>query len=268
MNKILALLFAFVLCTTSVFAQTAGEAQTINNGGGPQYLQQDAFPSISVSPVRALSGAIIVGSTGLTTATSLASFGGTTFSIVAGGTSNAVGSDGNWINAASNASSTSSAIFQSSGNYPIYTQSPRIIATIKIGPNASDITNCRIWFGLTNSYSNVQNSDTPTTTTLAAFRYAPATDGTAFWRCITGSGTTLTTITTTTAITIDTAYTLAVDVSNAGVVYFYINGALVGTSTTNLPNTAAVLAAPVFNVTTLNAVAKNIKLKVIYEDYL
>lgn len=114
----------------------------------------------------------------------------------------------------------------------------------------------RIWVGLFGA--DPSGNDAPTTVHLAAFRYAPPTDTTAFWRCVSGNGATLQVTTTTVTITTATEYLLKIwhDVVNSAW-KFYIDGTLVATHQTNIPGTGNNLGAGLLVTTKANA-AKNL----------
>lgn len=121
---------------------------------------------------------------------------------------------------------------------------------------AATITVQRTWSGL---FSNdPMGADVPGGVYVIGFRYSPATDTTAFWRCVTGDGTGSATVTTTTvAFTGTTSYRLRI-VFGTSEARFYINGILVATHTTFLaPGTQGL--GFVHKVRTLEAVAKGIR---------
>lgn len=122
---------------------------------------------------------------------------------------------------------------------------------------AASILVQRTWSGAFSA--DPMASDTPAVH-LMAFRYSPATDGTAFWRCVTDSGSGVPTVTVTTvAVTTTTSYRFRIVVDGAGAnVRFYINGILVATHTTTLPGATTDLGY-VHKVQTIEAVAKGIR---------
>lgn len=140
-----------------------------------------------------------------------------------------------------------------------FTQTQRIYNPIlDVGMRtAASIAVQRTWIGLCSA--DPMASDTPAVH-LMAFRYSPATDTTAFWRCVTDNASGTPTVTTTTvAITTTTSYRLRI-VCDAGgaAVRFYINGILVATHTTTLPTSTQNLGH-ICKVRTLEAVAKSIR---------
>lgn len=127
-------------------------------------------------------------------------------------------------------------------------------ATIKTG---SPLTNIRMWFGLFSA--TPATADDPAINGMG-FRYATVVDGTAFWRCWSndGAGGGLVTVTTV-PIVADTTYILSLMVSESGAqVLFFINDILVATHAANLP-VATTNLGHVERVTTLDVVAKNIR---------
>lgn len=131
--------------------------------------------------------------------------------------------------------------------------SPIFAARILTGAN---IQNIGYWFGL--SSATLAGIDTPTTQHVAAFRYNITVDGTAFWRCVTCDGTTVTVTTTSTAIATSTVYRLRIELDDTNTeVRFYINDTLVAThgSANNPPGQTQQLYV-VMDVTTKTAAAK------------
>jgi hypothetical protein len=109
---------------------------------------------------------------------------------------------------------------------------PSFVATFKTG---TAITDVRHWIGLFSAFSF--GSATPAIH-YAAFRYDTGADGTAFWRCVTDSGTGAPTVTTTgVAVATNTRYRFAISMTSTSV-YFYINNLLVATHTATLPGAA------------------------------
>lgn len=133
-----------------------------------------------------------------------------------------VGQDAGWL---------STAFSQTMRNY-------RFIHDMWIKTGA-DITNVRFWLGM---FSATPMASATPAVHAAAFRYDTAADGTVFWRIVTIDGTTTNAQVTTTAIAINTTYRLRIVWAvGVGTVRFFINGVLVGSSTTNLPTTSTLL---------------------------
>lgn len=122
---------------------------------------------------------------------------------------------------------------------------------------ANSILVQRTWSGAFSA--DPMASDTPAVH-LMAFRYSPATDGTAFWRCVTDSGSGVPTVTVTTvAVATTTSYRFRIVCdAGGGEVRFYINGILRATHTTTLPTNTQELGF-VHKVRTLETVAKGIR---------
>ena len=122
---------------------------------------------------------------------------------------------------------------------------------------STDITNIRLWCGL--STAGLSGSATPTTESMAAFRYSTDVDGTAFWRTVTHDGTANPpeVTTTTHAIATTTEYRLRIVRLSSGNVEFYINDALVATHSSARVPSGAQISAAVFSVTTLAAAVKS-----------
>lgn len=133
---------------------------------------------------------------------------------------------------------------------------PQLGTKIKTG---SSLAVCRLWVGFSSSTATgTATHDVPTTDSVAAFRYAPATDGTAFWRCVTCDGASnVTTVVTTAPIAVNTAYRLAVDTATSGHVLFSIDGTQVADISTNLPATSTSIDW-MSNIRTLENVAKTL----------
>lgn len=118
------------------------------------------------------------------------------------------------------------------------------------------LTNGRWWIGCFSA--TPMASDDPAVHGFG-FRYATATDGTAFWRTWTNDGSSGGTATTTTvAVASNTAYTFRVDVVSTTEIRFYVNGTLVATHTTNLP-TATVDLIPYCKVRTLANAVRSVR---------
>lgn len=127
---------------------------------------------------------------------------------------------------------------------------------------AAVITVVRTWSGVFSG--DPMGSDTPAVH-LMGFRYSPATDATAFWRCVTDNGSGIPTVTTTTTAFVGTtSYRLRIVCDADGsTVRFYINGILVATHTTTLPTNTQNLGF-VHKVRTLETVAKAIRFGRLY----
>lgn len=123
---------------------------------------------------------------------------------------------------------TSAAVIKGSTN-------PTLTIRMQTGAN---IQNVGLWWGLTDT--SLKAVDTPTTELVAAFRYDTAVpDTTGFWHTVTNDGVTLVVTTTTAAIAVSTFYELKIEWNNTlAAVFFYINGVLVATHTTGIPDSA------------------------------
>lgn len=135
---------------------------------------------------------------------------------------------------------------------------PRSVTAVQF-PAASDITNTRIWIAFTATAATLEGQDVPTVQTFGV-RYAPATDGTAFFRLVSYDGTTVNTQTTTVAVTNGITYTIGFDGSSGTSVDVWINGVKAGTMSANLP-AAATSLVPVASTTSSSATVENIKIK-------
>lgn len=197
----------------------------------PEYADRDPMPASTATNLR-VPWAIQytdIANTAITTVHALApSISGTATSLV--------NSSGAYVKYAGAASASSNAGWQlENGTAKTqYQLLPRFWAKIFTGAAAGDIQNVRIWVGL-GAY-DLRASDT-NLANVAAFRYCTATDGTAFWRCVTSDNSSAATVTTTTVpIATSTQYTLHIDCRDPATYYFWINGVLVATHTTNLPS--------------------------------
>lgn len=167
-------------------------------------------------------------------------------------------SDGQFISCAAAASTNSDAGVRTSTINAVSTSmiGLKVYFHIKTG---SSLATCRIQVGVGEAVATVVAADDPADD-LALFRYAPATDGTAFWRTGTNDDSGTGTYTTTSsAIATDTDYWMCIDFSESGHVKFFIDdmNTAVADHTTNLPssNTLQLLA----NIRTLENVAKTIR---------
>lgn len=174
----------------------------------------------------------------------------------AAGTGSSVNdSTGVYISYASAASTNSNAGWSEFTNTLVGTENaPVFYAALMTG---SSLATCRLWVGL--AASALIASDTPSVH-YAAFRYSPAVDGTAFWRCVTDNGSGSPTVTVTTAaIAVSTRYKLRIDATDPASIKFYINDALVATHTTTLPTSSTKLGIE-GRLRTLENVAKALAL--------
>ena len=119
-------------------------------------------------------------------------------------------------------------------NGPIFTA---VIKTGAVLPIATE----RLWVGL--GSASLAAADSPSGLHVAAFRYAPTTDTTAFWRAVTNDGgaDAGTTTTSTVAIAVSTRYRLTIDATNSASITFYVDGALIATHATNVPTATQAL---------------------------
>ncbi len=109
---------------------------------------------------------------------------------------------------------------------------PTFVVVCKTG---AAITTTRHWIGM---FSAAPFGGATPAVHYAAFRYDTGADGTAFWRCVTDSGTGAPTVTVTVAaVTVDTRYRFTIALTSSSA-YFYINGLLVATHTATLPGAA------------------------------
>lgn len=147
--------------------------------------------------------------------------------------------DGHWLRRTTGASTDGDAGETANlGNLARITYLPQL--TVKMKTHTS-IAVCRLWVGF--FAGSPMASDDPAMHGMG-FRYAPATDGTAFWRTWTNDGSGGGTVTTTgQSIVVSTIYHLAIKVVSTSSVEFYISTdggvtyILVATHTANLPST-------------------------------
>jgi hypothetical protein len=160
--------------------------------------------------------------------------------------------DARWIRIATGATiGASVAVQASTGILPRRTWNVCHVTRMKTYTSVADV---RFWVGMFSAGSNPVNAADPASAHLAAFRYDTSTDGTAFWRCCTKDGTTISVTTTSVAVATDTMYLLWVEM-DASEVRFFIDQSLVATHTSNLPGTTTGLG-PAVCLTTLVASAK------------
>jgi hypothetical protein len=143
---------------------------------------------------------------------------------------------------------------------------PIVYMRFKTGPVLADIQSCRIWAGLFSA--DPVGLDSPVAIQLAAFRYATAVDGTAFWRMVTGDGVTLNTQVSALSVAADTFYNLRLDFSELGECKFYNETTYLGSSSVNLPN-AALNLSYVVNLTTVGGVgvSKTFRVSRVYVNH-
>lgn len=165
------------------------------------------------------------------------------------------GSTGVYVNYASAGTTDSNAGIVDVTNIKVGTENYPVLSVAMM--TGASLATCRLWIGLTSAA--MMAGDTPSVS-YVAFRYAPATDGTAFWRCVSDSGTgTPQSTTTTAAIATSTRYQLKIDCSDPASIKFYIDGALVATHATTIPATATTLGINV-QIRTLENVSKAIRI--------
>jgi hypothetical protein len=116
----------------------------------------------------------------------------------------------------------------------------------------TDVSSMRLWAGWF-SASPLAAAD-PATLHLAAFRFDTGAGDTQFMAC-TKDGTTISAVATGITPAISTVYVFRVELRAADV-RFYINNALVRTSTSNLPGSTQAMAE-LFGLTTLTGAARN-----------
>jgi hypothetical protein len=160
--------------------------------------------------------------------------------------------DGVWVDFATSGSSGNAVgEVSAAGAVRQRRHTPIIAFTMKTG---TDISSIRYWLGLFSADPTAAAD--PAGVHLMGFRYDTGSDGTAFWRCCTKDGTTMNATTSTIAIALSTRYDLVIDARDQSNVYFYINGVLAATNSSNLPTSSTALNWRV-NVTTLTASARH-----------
>jgi hypothetical protein len=184
----------------------------------------------------------------LTTAAAAFTATNITAPLSAGGTlANNAGTSGVLIKCTTGAASTDvSGVHSASYNETEYQMAPIYACRVQTG---SAITSQRLWNGM--AASALSGSTSPAVN-CAAFRYDTTSD--TKWTAYTSNGTGTTATATSVSVAANTTYDLAIDMSSASQVLFYINGSLVATQTATLPTTTTPLG-PVSTVTTLSSTA-------------
>lgn len=268
MRKVLSVLLCFVLCacTPSFAAANVWQVQQLQQSLTPSYSDWNIMPSMG-TPAAAMTRTSGYASIATNTSATFTNTG--YFSTIAtiGSHTNAQSTDGNWVNMATTTSANANAYIYNNVNFQ-FRQNVRFITTIKTGANAADIQACNIWIGFASTSDTLQ---TPSSTsfTRCIFRYCPPTaDTTAFWRCVTCDATTQNVIVTTSPIASNTQYTLAIDCSTPGTVYFYVNGVQVASTTANLPAGSSQMFGYVLIQNQGAGTARNLKVKDVWEDVI
>lgn len=255
------------------FTSVAAGLVPSSGGGTSNFLRADGtftappgggtfvFPALTSSPGR------MVGMIGLSLYNSSSASGtggliGSSAVTNTGTTTNASGSDGNWINCATttatgNFAGVSGPAYPTCMNYL-----PRVQTTFKLGASANDILNCRIWVGLGNSTSDIAGNSVPSFGSVG-LRYDTSVDGTAFFRLVTSNGASNSTVVaTSTPVTVSAVHTFAADCSTSGSITYYLDGNPISTNTTtaNFPSGSFGMQ-PVVLITNLASTAVNIKFK-------
>ena len=169
--------------------------------------------------------------------------------------SNADSTDGPWLNHATTGSGGHTEVISA---FTVIRRDWEVEYVTRVKTDATTIAGLRYWIGLfetdPSAVTRTGNFNT------ISFSYDSALDSTNFWRtCTSISAGTWTTNTTTAAIAANTSYQLRIICNTANAdVRFYVDGVLVTTHTTNLPN-AAVLMGYGNVVTALTAGVRNIK---------
>ncbi len=186
----------------------------------------------------------------LADSTGVQASGGILAIVQAGSVTSVNDADGPWHNLASGATSGNNGGWSASGFLRREWDTDGLFV---IKPVSLSV--CRYWVGFVN---NLLTADDPAVA-VAAFRYSTTADSGARWRAYTNDASGTGTVTDTgVAITSGTAQKLRVSM-RGGFVKFYINEVEVASHTTDLPAGATILQY-VAHVTTLEAVAKSIKL--------
>ena len=128
---------------------------------------------------------------------------------------------------------------------------PDVTVVIK---TPSDITNLRMFFGLSTAFPN---NDNQASTDSALFRFSTAAGDTA-WATNTANGAANTTTTGVAAFAASTVYRLRIQWTSTTSINFYVNDVLVRTETGTVPDTATNMTSIGF-VYNLEGVAKNFK---------
>jgi len=184
------------------------------------------------------------------------------------------GTEENSTKVTSGAVSGNQANATDNANPDFYVQGRNVYLALRLKDNNADLTNQRLWIGLTNivtSFANTDttlNGDTPCATVLkcAMFRYSSVASDTTY-KCVTGTGAANTI--TDSGITADTNFHRFEIQFNDSIpnVVFKIDGAVVCTNTTNLPS--GVNFNPYVALTTQTAAAKEVDIAWLYiqEDF-
>lgn len=131
---------------------------------------------------------------------------------------------------------------------------------------ANNLTLARYWVGFTSKTSplsaNTLISDFPTAISMCAFRYSAGTDTN--WQAITSNGSSQTIVNT--GVPPDSTNSQLFEIAWDGTtVRFYINRALVGSSTTNLPSTSVLM--PYVSIVDNKSAANQVSIQNYYTYY-
>lgn len=140
-----------------------------------------------------------------------------------------------------------------------YENAPIFYAVIR---TSADISSQRIWVGFTSNPAAMTTIDVAPPTQVAAFRYSTAA-GDVNWQGVTSSAVGQTVTNTAIPVVANTTYVLAVDMTDPNRVVYFINGALVGqTTTANRPAAATVLGY-ITRLTNLVAVTRSLAISLV-----
>ena len=137
----------------------------------------------------------------------------------------------------------------------------------RVAPGAA-ITSVRIRCGVgyTAAISTWLGNDTLSSIKYAAFRFS-TNAGDTDWMCETGNGTSVNVASSGVAVVASTMYTLQIKFNDSVPnVVFTINGAVVYTSTTDLPGTSGCAFAHLEGLATLTAATRALNVAWIYEE--
>jgi hypothetical protein len=143
---------------------------------------------------------------------------------------------------------------------------PRMETRIRLG---GAISANRYWAALTSSSLNNDDANGGDATKLAGFRYDTNIGGETTWKCVSGDGTTASSVDTGVTVTANHYYDMIVDLSNSGMLVCSIsdNGGAFTTVTksSNLPGAATQLW-PEESVTTVSGNSRTLEVEYLYLD--
>ena len=165
-----------------------------------------------------------------------------------------VDATGQYLEIATSTSTNNVASVNNLGDALYVYQNFDLTMVMKIGPNAADLTDVRIWQGVFNGDPTLSSTPGLIGTNAVGFRYSTSV-GDTVWNAYTGDGASQKVTATTVTPTVDTRYVFRIVAVSISQIDFYINGTLVASHTASIP-TGSIAMGVKQTLTTLITLAK------------